>query len=73
MFVNVGGDIRDFWINVDQIVSIEPAMPSRDGWTGKPSEPPSKVAWVVTLSNGTTRGVTDEDLTKIKNVSDAKH
>ena len=58
-FVDLGGH-REVWCNVDQIVRIQ--RPIHEGFV--PAEP-SKIVWVVTLSDGVQRGITEEEFERI--------
>ena len=63
MFVDLKGE----WWNVDQIAKIEPFRPAFGG-----ELPTTEIVYVVTLSSGQTRGITEEEFTRIMNVSGAR-
>ena len=63
MFVDLGDGE---WWNVDAIIKVEEAR------RYPPSPlPTSKIAYVVTLSNGDQRGITEEQFRRIFNISKA--
>jgi hypothetical protein len=64
-FVDLGGH-REVWCNVDQIVRIEPAIHE-----GAPSPEPSKIIWAVTFSDGSHRGIDEEQFNRIMVVTKA--
>ena len=65
MFIDLGGH-RHVWCNVDQIVRIEPAIHE-----GAPVSEPSKIVWAVTFSDGSQRGITEEEFNRIMIISNA--
>ena len=65
MLIDLGGH-RHVWCNVGQIVRIEPAI--HEGL--KPAEP-SKIVWAVTFSDGSQRGITEEEFDRIMIISNA--
>ena len=65
-FVNLGGSGRACWVNIDQIVRIEPAVHH-----GVPDTTPSKGVWAVTLVDGSYRGITDDEFRRIMRIGNA--
>jgi hypothetical protein len=67
-FVDLGFAGRACWCNIDQIVMIEPAIHE-----GFKSAEPSKVVWSVVFSDGSGRGITEEQFERIMIVCNAPH
>jgi hypothetical protein len=60
-------DLKGEWWNVDQIAKIEPFFHQ-----GLVAEEPTEVVYMATLSTGDKRGITEEEFSRIINLSNGE-